>query len=205
MKVLFLSSEGDSLGIAYKISKSEDVSVFLKNRKQSIIGENLLNFVDSWRPYLHEYEWIICDGTEWFSKYDLLKGTGRQVLGCSYAPVSTFVQENDLGGIECEVIGWFNGRSFAEPYFFNFPYNHFLREGVGPVVDYMGNTLISIKDCSRLRDKIFNTRLLLSWTRINTSLSDRRELSDLRRPFHLFRKLCSRDIHLCSRSPRNNI
>ena len=83
MQVLFLSSQGDSVGLARRVGmEGFSPKMFLGRPGAVRLGQGIVPRALSWRPLLAESEFIFCDSPGWGKYAKLLKGLGRPVLGC---------------------------------------------------------------------------------------------------------------------------
>jgi len=78
MKIAFLSSVYDTLGIATRVlEEGHDVSVYIKDRLPGTTSTCKL--VDAWRPLIVDRELFVCDGLGWGRYSDLLSGRGKSL------------------------------------------------------------------------------------------------------------------------------
>ncbi len=86
MRILILSHEGDALGLAEKMSaEGHEIYLFIKDPAHQRSGEGIVERVESWRPYIGEVDFIICDNQEFGFHEKVLQGSGVPIFSCSLA------------------------------------------------------------------------------------------------------------------------
>lgn len=157
MKILFLSTRGEGLGVANRASmEGNTVSIFSRGDVGKA-GEGMLSKVGSWRPELVKNNLIVCDTPMFFNFEDVLASSGKPVLGCSKLGYMLMNQKREDFLMQCGVAtrskiehivtvhAWFNGRDWVRPFLILWNENHLLPGNLGPVVECMGSVIKRIK------------------------------------------------------------
>ncbi len=84
MRILFLSKDGDGIGVAHKLKmEGNDVRLFIQSKQFPLTAMGMVERVPSFRPHIPWADLIICDMVG-FGKYeDLFRRMGKVVFGCS--------------------------------------------------------------------------------------------------------------------------
>lgn len=84
LKILFLSKEGDGLGIAHRLkTEGNDVEMFIQSKDFKLSGRGLVKQVSAWRPRIADADLIICDMVGFGRHEQLLRKTRAMIFGCS--------------------------------------------------------------------------------------------------------------------------
>ena len=84
MKFLFLSKEGDALGIAHKVKQEgHSVKMHIEDAKYRMAGKGLIDLVTAYRPQIPWADVIVCDMVGFGDKEKVLRKGNKPVLSCS--------------------------------------------------------------------------------------------------------------------------
>lgn len=84
MRVLFLSKEGDGLGVAHKLTQQGNTCYFwIKEERFKRAGRGIVERVDSWRGVLGKTDLIVCDMVGYGALESTLKSIGKPTISCS--------------------------------------------------------------------------------------------------------------------------
>ena len=84
MRILILSKDGDSLGIAHRLTQeNNDVSMYIGNADYKHAGRGLVNRVAAWRPEIVRTDLIICDMVGFGGFEAVLRRSGKPIFSCS--------------------------------------------------------------------------------------------------------------------------
>jgi phosphoribosylamine--glycine ligase len=99
MRVLFLSKDGDGLGMAYKLAlEGNHVDFWIKNPQYKHALEGIIDRPKEWRPLLPKADLVICDMVG-FSQYaELFQKYGKPFLSCN--PVADIIELDRMKGLE---------------------------------------------------------------------------------------------------------
>src|SRR5690348_17794387 len=82
MHVLFISKEGDGLGVAQRLAlEGNNVDVWVAEERFARAGKGLVNRVGSWRSALRAADLIIADCVGLGKYDDAIRATGRPSIG----------------------------------------------------------------------------------------------------------------------------
>lgn len=86
MRFLFLSSNGDGMGIAHKlVMEGHHVDYFIKEKGYEWAGRGIVNRVVSWRPSISKVDLVICDMVGFGPQGETIRRMGKPVLACDLA------------------------------------------------------------------------------------------------------------------------
>jgi len=169
MKIFIISSCGDSLDLAEKLSKEEhEVSFYVRDRDIKVASDTV-NITRN-PSHILKSDLNIVEDTKSGSFVERAKKSGKAVIGGGtvldrIATDSKFGTEVLLGcglklakpetqGTLLEVGGWFTNKEFIKPYFLGFKYTKFGAGDVGPELGPMG-----IVGMYKLKGRIFRETL----------------------------------------------
>lgn len=152
MKILYLLSNNEGLGVARKLAEENNaVHVFILD--SDIDSDPRLIFVDSWRECLTDMDLVIA-GSLGFERYEeVFKKFGKPYLGASklgrmltQGKLTDFLE---ICGVplstkepKCARVGFFNGRSWITPVFYAILDQKLAAGDLGPNVGAMGTSLM---------------------------------------------------------------
>ena len=151
MNVLFVSRQGDGLGMAWKI-RGEDHNVTLSG-PGSGAGQGIYNKVSSWRKAMSSNDFVIFDEPGYGSRREVLTLRGCKLFCCDV--VTDLLHYNldkqhqlfkamglsvsdDIVSTEFVVQGFFDGREFAQPLIAGIEVYEFMPSNLGLLTDSMG-------------------------------------------------------------------
>lgn len=86
MRILILSRDGDSLGLATRlVDEDHHVQMYIKNGETLRHGIGMVERVYSWRPELAMADLVLCDSADFGLREEVIRKSGTPVLGCSLA------------------------------------------------------------------------------------------------------------------------
>ena len=84
MRVLFLSKEGDGLGVAHRLAmEGHQCFLWIKDPRYDLAGKGMVEKVGSWRSVLGKADLIISDMVGFGQLEETLKQLGKPTLSCS--------------------------------------------------------------------------------------------------------------------------
>src|SRR5215467_6006931 len=84
MRVLFISKEGDGLGVAQRLAlEGNDVDVYVAESRFAKAGKGLVNRVPAWQQSAKKADLIIADCVGLGKLEPALCALGKPILGCS--------------------------------------------------------------------------------------------------------------------------
>lgn len=166
MKILFLSTSGDGLGMANRLASESNTVSFFSTKDLDQAGDGLVDKVSSWRPLVGKSDLIVCDNQIFANYEDTLRRNGKPVIGTSL--LGNFMQgvkrEDFLkrcGLTMCTnneqivtIHGWFNGRDWVKPFYMSQIENYLFPQNLGPIVECMGCTVKSLIERPLFADEI---------------------------------------------------
>ena len=166
MEILFLSEDGNGLGLADIMSREDNqVNMFIRNGGASS-GVGIVNRVESWRPYVKTADFIVCDDPVWAKHEDVFKTRSRAVVGASLFGNminkkkrgeflrNCGVEPGELDAFPTLIHGFFNGRDFLKPLLFSEVEMFMFPGRLGSMVDCMGCVVKAIKKKMPFEDEI---------------------------------------------------
>lgn len=82
--MLFLSMDGDSLGVAQRVAhEGHDVKFYIKSPGFGKAGSGFVSRVNSWRPHVKTSDLVVCDMVGFGKHADIFKRSGVPVLSCN--------------------------------------------------------------------------------------------------------------------------
>lgn len=84
MRVLFLSKEGDGLGVAHKLTQQDnEVFFWIKEERFKLAGQGIVKRISNWREGLRKCDLVICDMVGFGMLEETLRGLGKPSISCS--------------------------------------------------------------------------------------------------------------------------
>ena len=84
MKILFVSKEGDGLGVAHRlVTEGHDVFYYIKEPRFHLAGKGIVDRVLNFRPYITRCDLVVCDMVGMGRFVDLFRRLGKPVFSCS--------------------------------------------------------------------------------------------------------------------------
>ncbi len=172
MRILFLSYCGSGISLAQRMSaEGHSVYVFVKGQGGELLGQGLVNRVETWRPSLMDADLVVCDSPGFGNYAKILRGNGRPVFGCNrladlamepkrqsrlldLLSVTAPAEEVPDDAIPCIVQAWYNGRDWVRPFLVSMNEDHFMNGDVGPRVSSMGCLTWAAKKDYRLFENV---------------------------------------------------
>jgi phosphoribosylamine---glycine ligase len=84
LRILFLSKEGDGLGVGHRLAREgHDVLFWIKEPRFDMAGRGIVNRIASWRDGLGKADLVICDMVGFGYLEETLKKLGKPTISCS--------------------------------------------------------------------------------------------------------------------------
>jgi hypothetical protein len=156
LKILYLTSDSDGLGIAKRfLDEGNTVKVFLRNGSSA--GDGLVDKVDSWRTELPDTDFVVSGSPEFAVYEDVFRQYGKPYIGGSkLGRLLTKGRRKEFldhcGVTMCSnfehkvmIHGFFNGRDWVKPLLISVVDTSLFPSDLGPEVGCMGSTMRVIK------------------------------------------------------------
>lgn len=165
MKILYLTTDSDGLGIAKRfLDEGNSVKVFLQDGSSA--GDGLVNKVPSWRPELADADFVVCGSLDFARYEEVFKQYGKPYIGSPDAARVLLAGRRKQFLDHCGVTmcskfehkvmihGFFNGRDWVKPLLISVIDNTLFPGDLGPEIGCMGCTMKVIKKWPAFVEKI---------------------------------------------------
>jgi phosphoribosylamine-glycine ligase len=99
MRVLFVSKEGDGIGVAQRLAfEGHNVDFWCADHAFDRAGQGIVNRVPAWRPALRHADLIVADSVGLGKYEDIIRATGRPALG--FSPLLDVIELDRAKGAE---------------------------------------------------------------------------------------------------------
>ena len=157
MKILFLSSDGIGLGVAWRMQREGHYTyVHVRAPGFMDVGRGIHHTLSSWRTVLNDVDFVVADSPGYGQYTELFRQRGRPTFGINLLADALNLKKQAAFLKECDIrmcskiehkltiSGWFNGREWVFPPFLTLKENHLLPGDLGPRVGCMGCTVVPL-------------------------------------------------------------
>lgn len=141
MKILFLTADGEMLGLAERIAVSHEVKVFVAGGTISqLAGAGRVPRVLSWRPEMSWADLVVADYELSPAEQNILRDRGRLLFGVGTVNLEELITASPQQGLPFSLVGFWNGHGWIEPMFYATGQHYQLTGDLGPRVESFMST-----------------------------------------------------------------